>query len=54
MKNVPRPVVRMKIGGGKVPLTFASGDGAGHASVCAVDLFASSGSDEETVPHEPR
>jgi hypothetical protein len=50
---VPWPVAGVKIGEGKVPSTSAAGDGEGHALALAVDLFASSASDEETVSPKP-
>jgi hypothetical protein len=46
-KIVLRLVVGIKICEGKVPST------SGHASTRVVDLYASSASDEETVPPEP-
>jgi hypothetical protein len=54
MKIVIRPVVGVKIGGGKLPSTSATGGGVSHASACVVDLYASSASDKETIPPKPQ
>jgi hypothetical protein len=52
-KIVIPPVAGVKIGGGKLPSTSATRGGAGHASARAVDLYASSASDKETIPPKP-
>jgi hypothetical protein len=45
-KIVIPPITGVKIGEGKLPSTFAAGGGAGHASACAVKLYASPSSDK--------
>jgi hypothetical protein len=50
---VPQPVAGVKTGRGKIPSTSTIGGVAGCALMRAVDLFASSSSDNESVPVEP-
>jgi hypothetical protein len=53
MKVLPRLAVGVKTGRGKLPPTSPAGGVAGRGSARAVDLFASSCSDEESVLVEP-
>jgi hypothetical protein len=53
-KVVIRPIAGIKIGRENLPSTSAAGGSAGRASTHAIDTYALSASDEETILPEPR